>query len=211
MGFDGLRDYGPYLNTIARNVVADWWRRAGREVPTEGHLLQEAGDEAWVPSEEEAGPWADPGTIAVVQRYVAGLDAELRRIHQARFVSGLSQRDAARELGIGRQTLRTLEGRLRAGLARARPRVALSARRAQGPLPSGQRRRGLDELGLGARLVGDEHVHDVVTGTCSGPIRIAFAPTWVPATGARAGACPVTSRSTRCALLRSRAWPRPTR
>jgi len=118
-GFDGLRDYGPYLYAIARNVLADWGRRAGRELPTEMSKLQQAGDQAWVPDEDDVGPWADAGTIALVRRYLEGLDGELRRIHRARFVTGLSQRDAADQLGIGRQTLRTLEGRLRDGLKRA--------------------------------------------------------------------------------------------
>jgi RNA polymerase sigma factor (sigma-70 family) len=116
--FDGLREYGPYLYAIARNVLADWRRRAGRELPTEATRLQQAGDEAWVPTEDELGPWADPATIALVSRYLDGLDEELRRVHRARFVTGLSQRDAAEQLGVGRQTLRTLEGRLREGLKR---------------------------------------------------------------------------------------------
>jgi RNA polymerase sigma-70 factor (ECF subfamily) len=118
-GFDGLRDYGPYLYAIARNVLADWGRRAGRELPTEMSKLQLAGDEAWVPDEEELGPWADADTVALVRRYLDGLDDQLQRIHRARFVTGLSQRDAADQLGIGRQALRTLEGRLREGLKRA--------------------------------------------------------------------------------------------
>src|SRR5262249_47435933 len=33
--YDGLRDYGPYLFTIARNAVADAFRRLGREVVTD--------------------------------------------------------------------------------------------------------------------------------------------------------------------------------
>jgi RNA polymerase sigma factor (sigma-70 family) len=116
--FDGLREYGPYLYAVARNVLADWGRRSGRELPTETDRLQQAGDDAWVPDDDELGPWADPDTIALVRRYLDGLDPELQRVHQARFVTGLSQRDAADQLGIGRQTLRTLEGRLRAGLER---------------------------------------------------------------------------------------------
>jgi DNA-directed RNA polymerase specialized sigma24 family protein len=32
--FDAGRDYGPYVYTVARNVVIDWVRRAGRELPT---------------------------------------------------------------------------------------------------------------------------------------------------------------------------------
>src|SRR5262245_3311733 len=32
LGFDGLRDYGPYLGTLARNLIVDWARRRRREV-----------------------------------------------------------------------------------------------------------------------------------------------------------------------------------
>jgi RNA polymerase sigma factor (sigma-70 family) len=117
--FDGLREYGPYLYAIARNVLADWSRRAGRELPTLASELERASDESWVPSDEELGPWADPSTLARVRGYLEGLDAELRRVHETRYVAGLSQREAADQLGVGRQTLRTLEGRLRSGLRRA--------------------------------------------------------------------------------------------
>src|SRR5262245_54862645 len=34
-GYDGLRDYGPYLLTIARNCFIDWARARGREIPTD--------------------------------------------------------------------------------------------------------------------------------------------------------------------------------
>ena len=116
--FDGIRDYGPYLYTIARNVLADWARRSGRELPTANLELRADQGEGWVPGDEELGPWADDETVALVRRYVEGLEPELKRVHQARFGEGLSQRDAADRLGVGRQTLRTLEGRLREGLKR---------------------------------------------------------------------------------------------
>jgi len=32
--YDGLRDYGPYLFAIARNVLVDWARVLGREIPS---------------------------------------------------------------------------------------------------------------------------------------------------------------------------------
>ena len=54
---------------------------------------------------------------------MAGLADDLKRLHQARYVEGLSQREAAERLGISRQTLRTLEGKLRDGL---RDRLRLS-------------------------------------------------------------------------------------
>src|SRR5262249_11634628 len=32
LAYDGIREYGPFLTTIARNVVADWGRRRGHSV-----------------------------------------------------------------------------------------------------------------------------------------------------------------------------------
>jgi RNA polymerase sigma-70 factor (ECF subfamily) len=122
--FDGLRDYAPFLFAIARNVVVDWARRRGREIPTAWTELERA-DELEERSDEPA--WADEATMAIVQSYVDGLDSELLRVHEVRYRDGLSQRDAADKLGIGRQRLRTLEARLRDGLRRE-----LTARR-EGP------------------------------------------------------------------------------
>jgi RNA polymerase sigma-70 factor, ECF subfamily len=114
--FDGLRDYGPYLFTVARNVVIDWFRRASRELPTDVVHLERALDEVSKVDDEPELPWADQSTMEIVQAFLAGLAPEMRRVHQARYAQGLSQRDAAAALGVSRQNLRTLEGRLRDGL-----------------------------------------------------------------------------------------------
>jgi RNA polymerase sigma factor (sigma-70 family) len=123
LGYDGLRPYLPYLFTIARNTIIDWWRRRGREIPA-GASLDESLDEAAVAgAPDAAAAYADARTMALVERFVRALPVELRSVHEARFDRGLSQRDAAAALGIGRQTLRTLERRLtdqlRAALAEA--------------------------------------------------------------------------------------------
>jgi len=115
--FDGLRDYGPYLYAITRNVLADRLRRSRRELPTPWEELQRAQDSA-LEVGDEAAAWGDERSVAVVRAYVATLDGRLRDVHQTRYIDGLSQREAAQALGIGRQTLRTLEDRLRAGLRR---------------------------------------------------------------------------------------------
>jgi DNA-directed RNA polymerase specialized sigma24 family protein len=57
--------------------------------------------------------------MAVVGRYLSLLPADLQRVHDALFVQGLSQRDAAIALGLGRQVVRTLASRLREGLRSA--------------------------------------------------------------------------------------------
>jgi RNA polymerase sigma-70 factor (ECF subfamily) len=121
--YDGLRDYGPYLFTVARHVVIDWGRRHGREIPTldtdlEG-LVETPG-----PSLPEESP---AGELEIVRRYLEDLSPELRAVHQVRYEQGLSQREAADRLGVSRQQLRTLEDHLRTGLRRALKRSALSA------------------------------------------------------------------------------------
>jgi RNA polymerase sigma-70 factor (ECF subfamily) len=115
--FDGDRTYGPYLYAIARNVAIDWARRRGRELPTPWSDLAESAADL---EPEEAGdaPWADEATMALVVRYLASLDDELKSVHSARYEEGLSQREAAERLKIGRQVLRTREARLREGLRR---------------------------------------------------------------------------------------------
>jgi RNA polymerase sigma factor (sigma-70 family) len=106
LAYDGVRDYRPYLLTIVRNLLADWARKRGREVPSEAELEPPAPEE----------PWADPATMAAVEAYVRDLEPPLDRLYEVRFVRGVSQAEAASEMGIGRQSVRTLEKRLREGL-----------------------------------------------------------------------------------------------
>jgi RNA polymerase sigma factor (sigma-70 family) len=113
LGFDGLRPFQPYLDTIARNLMADWARRHGREI-----FVLDPADLAGADQPAADEPWSDPETMKTVERYLASLPEELRPIHEERFVKGRSQRDAADALGISRQQLRTREARLRDGLRR---------------------------------------------------------------------------------------------
>jgi len=113
MAYDGLREFRPYLLTVARNVVADRFRQRAKEValatlpslpdaPTAG------------PDEQESEP--DSRMLASTEQYLAGLTPELSQLHHARFVVGLSQEAAAKRLASSRQRIRTLEQRLRDGL-----------------------------------------------------------------------------------------------
>ena len=113
--YDGERDYAPYLYAVARNVLTDRARRAGRELPTAWTELARVREEDLAANEDESA-WADAATIAAVRAYIEGLDDSLKQLHDVRYVQGLSQREAADKLGISRQTLRTLECRLRDGL-----------------------------------------------------------------------------------------------
>jgi RNA polymerase sigma factor (sigma-70 family) len=114
--YDGERPYGPYLVQIARNSVADHWRSARREVVLDVAPLLEALSlemGSAVPAR-----WADQETVAVVERYLGSLPPDIRRVHDALYVRGLSQREAAQILGMGRQAIRGIEAKLRAGVQR---------------------------------------------------------------------------------------------
>jgi RNA polymerase sigma factor (sigma-70 family) len=127
-GFDGLRDYGPYLFGVARNVMIGWARRAGREVPTDWPEM-EALANAKASNGDDDGAGADLKVRSVVERYLEGLEPELRAVHEVRFLRELSQEQGAAALGISRQSLRTLEQRLRTGLRRALKQNELGASR----------------------------------------------------------------------------------
>ena len=119
--FDPTRPYEPYLAQIARNVAVDHWRQMRRYVPSDvDQLIEHLSLEAET-DRVAASAWTDSETIAVVERYLASLGDQSRRIHDALYVKGLSQRDAAELLGVGRQVVRTKEAELRRGL-----RLALS-------------------------------------------------------------------------------------
>ena len=106
--YDGERDYGPFLVTIARNVVIDWLRRSGREVPTPD-VLDCFAEEPVIDSDPTL---FDSALLANTEAYIRDLTPELRAIHHVRFVLGLPQRQAAAAIGISRQSLRTLEKKL---------------------------------------------------------------------------------------------------
>lgn len=114
--FDGIREYGPYLSQIARNTVVDHLRRTQRQVtrdPEQFAVVQIS----WHLAPNGAGDeFADLQIMALVGEYVARLPADLRLVHEALYVEGLSQREAAARLGLGRQVVRTLASRLSEGL-----------------------------------------------------------------------------------------------
>ena len=112
--YDGLRDYSPYLNTIARNCFVDALRKRKKEI------LIGPGD---LPLTAEEAPPADemydPKVLAVLEVYLKELPAELKGVYQQRFVLGLSQDQACKTLSLSRRSLRTAEDHLRRGLRKA--------------------------------------------------------------------------------------------
>src|SRR5262245_45088974 len=123
--FDASRPYEPYLAQITRNVVVDTWRQMRRYVPADlDQLIDRLSLDADGTGSTNDNGWSDAETVALVNRYIASLDPESRRVHEALYVKGMSQRDAAAELGLGRQVIRTKEARLREGLRRELARAA---------------------------------------------------------------------------------------
>jgi len=121
--FDASRPFEPYLAQIARNVAIDHWRLLQRYVPSDlDQLIDRLSLEA-EPDAVSGNDFADAETVAVVNSYLDALDEESRRVHDALYVKGLSQRDAAALLGVDRQVVRTKEAKLRKGLRRALART----------------------------------------------------------------------------------------
>jgi RNA polymerase sigma-70 factor (ECF subfamily) len=109
--YDGLRDFEPYLATIARNVLIDWVR-------ARGELPAGAADDLTAEPPQDEEPWASEAVMRTVETYLARVPPELKAVHEERYVRGTPQREAAERLGISRQQLRTREQKLRDGLLR---------------------------------------------------------------------------------------------
>jgi RNA polymerase sigma factor (sigma-70 family) len=112
LAYDGLRDFGPYLNTIARNCFIDALRKRRIEVHLE---LDELCAE---PAPGELDDY-DPKVVAVLESYLGALSEPEKRVYEHRFVHGRSQEAACAALGMSRRSLRTSEERLRKGLRKA--------------------------------------------------------------------------------------------
>lgn len=115
--YDGLRPYGVLVHVVVRNTLVDHLRRQSRlrELP----LLETDGrSDAAPPDHAAAGPLPDEVAMsneqrAAAQQVYAELSVEEQRFAQVRFVDGLSQRDTAQALGLGRQVVRRMEDEVR--------------------------------------------------------------------------------------------------
>lgn len=133
--FDGLSPYRPYLLRILKNLLIDRHRAGKHEsvvpVSTGGapgpndraeldlDLLIGANAELQgepAQSSEDALQWKRD--VALARSYIAALDDEARRFVQLRFEDELSQAEVARHLGASERRVRTLEKRVRRGLAK---------------------------------------------------------------------------------------------
>ena len=113
--YDGIRPYGPYVTTIARNLVLRSFRARERLFPLADGELPAASADLLA---DHAGPSPereihDAQVRELVARFLATASDDERQLIELRFVDGLSQRDAAEAMKIGRQRLRTKERQLR--------------------------------------------------------------------------------------------------
>ncbi|TPV94391.1 MAG: sigma-70 family RNA polymerase sigma factor [Myxococcales bacterium FL481] len=116
LGYDGIRPYGPYLATIARNVVLRSFRAREVLFPAVGEDQLQDEPAVVVSHELTASPERqihEDQVRSLVDRFLDTLDQTDRRLVELRFRRGLSQRDAAAELGLGRQRIRTRELKVR--------------------------------------------------------------------------------------------------
>jgi RNA polymerase sigma-70 factor (ECF subfamily) len=110
--YDPLRPYAPFLRGVARRVLANWLRRTQRERLARVPLDDQIGGHE--PLNADAGHL--PETLAAAFKYVQALPPELKAVHVQRFVLNEPQLRAARNLGLSRQRIRTLERKLLDGL-----------------------------------------------------------------------------------------------
>ena len=109
--YDGLRPYGPYLFAISRNVVLRTFRAREVLFPTTGEMALVSAEPDGRSSPENA--LHREQVRRLVSRFLETLGADDRRLLSLRFIDGVAQRDAAEQLGIGRQRLRSREDKLR--------------------------------------------------------------------------------------------------
>ena len=106
LAYDGLRPYRPWLLRIARNVLADHWRKHGVAVAV---FSDADATEVAAPTEDAADGMHWRALRAATQDCVAGLDDEMRTFVRFRYEDGAAQRDVATRMGVTRRRVRTLE------------------------------------------------------------------------------------------------------
>lgn len=113
--YDGLRPYRPYLMRIARNLLVDEARSAGRLVPVEepGEGIEELPEQE---APEESLEWRQLSEAA--REFCAGADPQSRELIRLRFEEDLSQRDLAQQMKWTRRKVRTWEEKIRQELRR---------------------------------------------------------------------------------------------
>lgn len=113
LAYDGVSPFRPWLMRIAKNLMIDEARRAGRvELPGEVSA-DDAHEVLPVSAEDEL---LQQRLREATRSYCATLDAEARRFVQLRFEEERSQAEVAEAMHVTRRRVRTLEDMVRDGL-----------------------------------------------------------------------------------------------
>jgi RNA polymerase sigma-70 factor (ECF subfamily) len=113
LAFDGLRPYRNYLFSIARNLVADEFRRRSRSFVVVDDVEAEAST--------QVTPAVEPGVRVVedtqlerrVQEFLSTLAPEEKDLFVARFERGCSIEETAASLRLSERRVKAVERRLR--------------------------------------------------------------------------------------------------
>ena len=108
--YDGIKPFGPYLKTIARNRVISNLRSDQREARRRREFSAEPPREPTITPE---GVAMREELRRLVERFIGGLPAEYRQFYELRYGQELNLMDAARSLGITRMKARIREQKLR--------------------------------------------------------------------------------------------------
>jgi RNA polymerase sigma factor (sigma-70 family) len=103
--YSGLSPYEAYLKSIARNVVRDLHRsgRARFEVLDPERAEQTEVDQSWADPQAQL---EEAEARLLRQRFVDGLERDVRTVYDVCLVEGLPEREAADKLGCTRHRLR---------------------------------------------------------------------------------------------------------
>lgn len=104
---------GAWMTTVARNHALNYLRRNQRERPVDPTVTENVADKEPGTSQE-----ATEARLLIERFRNEALPEKWAMVFEARFINQLSQREAAKELGMHRTTLAYQEGRIRALLKR---------------------------------------------------------------------------------------------
>lgn len=110
MAYDGLKPFGPYLLTIAKNRVISTLRSEQREKRRLAGLLAE-GPQPPAPDPEQQALHNE--LVSLVAAFLDTLPEAERALYELRFVEDLTLLEASRRLGLSRMQARTREQHLR--------------------------------------------------------------------------------------------------
>lgn len=110
--YNGITPYSVFLRAVVGNVMLEHLRKkttAQQRVDLVDHL-EDITPQPWVPSVPLPDElFLDEEDRRLVRAFMETLDERQQAFVQKRYFEGLSQQDAADALGIGRQSIRTLE------------------------------------------------------------------------------------------------------